>query len=84
MAKRLKTDELLKPEEVAERLHCSKRYVLRLAREGKLTRVKISPKIVLFEEAAVEDLVRRRRENGHNGKQRPLFDDATAGMPARF
>lgn len=83
MAKR-KGDELLTPDQVAERLHCTKRYVLRLAREGKLTRVKLSSKIVLFEEAAVEDLIRRRRQNGHNGRQRPLFDDVSAGIPARF
>lgn len=81
---RPKTDELLTPEQVAERLHIHKRTVLKLAREGKLRRVKVSHKVVLFEEEAIADFVRRRRQNGHTGRQRPLFDPAGEQLPARF
>ena len=54
------TDHLLTPEQVAERLQVSPRTVHRLAREGKIAYVPVSPKKRRFSEAHVQEFLDSR------------------------
>lgn len=76
--------ELLTAEEVAERLEVSPRYVLRLAREGRLPRVKLSHKCVRFRPDDVRAYVHAHHENGVRQSQVRLFEDETERIPSRF
>lgn len=76
--------ELLTAEEVAERLEVTPRYVLRLAREGRLPRVKLSHKCVRFRPDDVRAYVHAHHENGMERSQVRLFDDETDLIPGRF
>jgi excisionase family DNA binding protein len=52
--------ELLTAEAVATKLNITKRTVLKWAREGKIERVKISGKVVLFTAEAVDRFLQTR------------------------
>ena len=51
---------LFTPEEAAEMFSVDKRTVLKWAREGKLERVKISSKIILFTHESINGFVKAR------------------------
>jgi excisionase family DNA binding protein len=51
--------KLLKVHEVAERLRCSRWCVYAMARDGRLTAVRLSSRRLLFTQAAVEEAVRK-------------------------
>lgn len=75
--------ELLTAEEVAERLEVTPRYVLQLAREGRLPRVKLSHKCVRFRPDDVRAYVHAHHENGARQSQVRLFEDDEQ-IPPRF
>jgi excisionase family DNA binding protein len=52
--------ELLTAEDVAQLLNIKKRTLLRWARDGKIERVRISPKVILFRDEAIEGFVKSR------------------------
>lgn len=49
--------ELLTPDEVAEKLRIAKRTLLRWARENRIQTVRLSRKVVLFTEEAIDEFV---------------------------
>ena len=53
--------ELLTAVEAAAYLNVTKRTILRWAREGKIERMKISGKLVLFTPEAIDIFLKRRR-----------------------
>jgi excisionase family DNA binding protein len=56
--------KLLKVHEVAERLRCSRWGVYAMARDGRLTAVRLSSRRLLFTETAVEEAVRSAERQG--------------------
>lgn len=77
--------KLLTPEEAAAKLKVQPRQVLKMGRTGLLRRVKLGHRTIRFEEPEVEELVRRRRQNGSvRGAQRQLFSPEDERIPARF
>ena len=56
--------ELLKVGAAAVRLGISIPHTYRLAKTGELPCVRIGPKVVRFEEAALDRFIRARREGG--------------------
>ena len=70
------TERLLTADEVAERLHCTRRYVLRLARAGAFERVKPpGRKTVLFRESSIDAYI-------ESGRQAPVDVGASAARLA--
>lgn len=76
--------DLLTPEQVGERLGYTPRYVLRLAREGKLPRVKLGRRSVRFRPDDVRAYIHAHHESGAEQSQVRLFDDEEERIPSRF
>jgi excisionase family DNA binding protein len=58
------TKNLLTVPEVAERLRCSRWGVYAMARDGRLTSIRLSSRRMLFEESAVEEAIRKAERHG--------------------
>lgn len=76
--------KLLTPEEAAGRLRVQVRQLHKMRRLGLVEGVKLGHRTILYEEPAIEELVRRRRQNGSSRTQRSLFTAEDPAMPARF
>lgn len=75
--------ELVTPEEAAKKLGHSKRHVLRLAREGKLPRVKLGHRTVMFRPDDLREFIHRHHEQVGRHSQAQLFDEDRR-IPPRF
>jgi excisionase family DNA binding protein len=79
--------ELLTAEETATKLNITKRTVLKWARQGKLERVKVSPKVVLFTAEAIDrflqtstvDVKSTTRERRPSGQRTPNSNPKKGG-----
>jgi excisionase family DNA binding protein len=73
--------ELLTAEDVAQLLNITKRTLLRWARDGKIERVRISTKVILFRVEAIEEFVKSRTGGIESGTRTHDRASRQAGGP---